>query len=143
MLKLILLSIFPFTSFTAFILLAFLYLGSEQKDPKYLVFTFVALGSTAMSAVKILDYRKSRKETEASESADRKKKMRGIRDDFKVNFSHKLIDIGIIRSELDLTDERIYELSQDEAMISILRSHKLVGILNGLEDFAELYTPDG
>ncbi|MCZ6874440.1 MAG: nucleotide-binding protein [bacterium] len=80
---------------------------------------------------------------EASESADRKRRLRGILENFRINFLTNLIDSGIIESKSELTYERIFELSQDAHVTSLLSEHELFGIRDELEEFAELYTSDG
>lgn len=131
-------------SFAAIISLVLVYFGSSQGDPKLVVAMLAAIGYAVMSAIDIWDYRKSKKETEASESADRKKRMRNLLDDFKINFATGatgLINLKIIESKSELTFKRLYELSQDARVMSLL-GERAVGIRNGLEEFRELYVAD-
>ena len=63
-----------------------------------------------------------------------------ILDNFKANYHSGLIGLGIIKNKSELTYERIYELSQDADIVSLLNENEYTGVRDNLEEYAELYT---
>ena len=114
----------------------------EQKNINFVLTMVIALvtafGTMVLLSIEIMDYSKSRREAEVSNSAARKKRLRAIHDDFRLNYASTLIKLNIIGDKSELTLERIYKLSQDSHVISLL-SQQAPGIRDALEEFAKLH----
>ena len=119
----------------AFILLVLLYFGSDLR----FLTLIAAFGYLLVTVVEIWDHHNSRKEFQA----ERSRKMRGIFNNIKTNFATEFIALEILESKSDLTYDRLYELSQDQHAISLLRALMFSGVLEQLEEFSELYKSEG
>jgi hypothetical protein len=105
---------------------------SDRKDPTLWAAAVFAMAATVTAGITLWDRWKSN-------SARRKKWLRGDPEDFKANLHDGLTSLEIILSKSELTYDRIYELSQHTRVMTLLIEHELSGLRDELGKFADLH----